>query len=243
MKNMLKDAVKWTLRRSEIRVDIPMSSIGFELRRSTLVPMIDTKVRRLLYFRRMFERIRDIEGDVVECGVLYGESFLFLSFLAKDEAKKRKVWGFNSFDPLPSGSTKDKALAPRQLRELTGIEISIASVEKLLTDAGLGQEFIAAQATLVKGYFQNTLEKFTGKAIALLHVDVDLYDSCKSVLDQLYPQVATGGIIMFNEYMGTNEHAYFPGVQRAIDDFFGERRGEIRRDLVAGKYYFVKNAS
>ncbi len=159
MKTMLKNAVKSILRSSEVRIDIPMSTIGFEIRRSTLIPMIESKVRRLLYFRRMFDRIRNIEGDVVECGVLYGESFLFLSFLAKDEAKKRKVWGFDSFDPLPPGTTKDKANTPRQLRELTGIEISTASVEKLLIDAGLGQDFVMSQVTLVKGYFRGYLEK------------------------------------------------------------------------------------
>ena len=161
MKTMLKNAAKSILRRSEVRIDIPMSTIGFEIRRSTLIPMIESKVRRLLYFRRMFDRITNIEGDVVECGVLYGESFLLLSFLAQDEAKKRKVWGFNSFDQLPPGTIKDKANSPRQLRELTGIEVSTASVEKLLIDAGLGPDFVMSQATLVKGYFQDTLKKYT----------------------------------------------------------------------------------
>jgi hypothetical protein len=44
------------------------------------IPMLDRKVRRLLYFGRMFDLIKNVEGDVVECGVLYGESLLLLSF-------------------------------------------------------------------------------------------------------------------------------------------------------------------
>jgi hypothetical protein len=241
MKNMMKDAVKWVLRSSRINVDIPASGFGFEVRRSMFIPMLDSKVRRLLYFGRMFDLIKNVEGDVVECGVLYGESLLLLSFLANDEAKKRKVWGFDSFEPLPPGTARDKTDTPRKLRHLSGTKAGTESVEKLLKDSGLGAEFIASQVTLVRGYFEDTLGKFTGKAIALLHIDVDLYDSYKRVLEELYPRVAPGGVIMFDEYMGTREHAYFPGAQRAIDEFLGERRSTIQRDSSTGKYYFVND--
>jgi Macrocin-O-methyltransferase (TylF) len=244
MKNLLKDAARWALRSSETRIDTPMSRIGFEVRRSTLIPMNDSKVRRLLYFGRMFDHIRNVAGDVVECGVRYGESFLLLSFLARDEAKQRKIWGFDSFEPSPRQTAKDKVDTARkgQPSEVTGIGVSTTSVEKLLLDAGIGQDFVSSQVTLVRGHFDNTLDKFTGKAIALLHVDVD-HDSYPRVLEELYPRVAIGGVIMFNEYMGTNEPAYLPEAQRAIDEFFGERRPEIRQDTIAGQYYLIKDAN
>jgi hypothetical protein len=44
---------------------------------------------------------------------------------------------------------------------------------------------------------------------------------------------------MFDEYMGTREHAYFRGAQSAIDEFLGERRSRMQRDPGTGKYYFV----
>ncbi len=240
MKNMLKDVAKWALRSSELRVDMPMSGVGIEIRRSTFVPMIENKMRRLLFFRRMFDHIKNVEGDVVECGVLYGESLLLLSFLVNDEGNKRKIWGFDAFEPLPPRTERDKAASPHKLREVTGTKIDTASVEKLLLDAGLGQNFVRSQLTLVKGYFDNTLDKFTGKAIAMLHIDVDLYNSYKRVLEEFYPQLSSGGVIVFNEYMNTYEYEYFPGAQKAINDFFAEKRSEIQRDAIAGKYYFVK---
>jgi hypothetical protein len=142
---------------------------------------------------------------------------------------------------LPPGTARDRTDTPRKLRHLSGTTVGTGAVEKLLNDSGLGPGFVASQVTLVRGYFEDTLGKFTGKAVALLHIDVDLYDSYKCTLKELYPRVATGGVIMFDEYMGTGEHAYFPGAQRAIDEFLGERRSEIRRDSNTGKYYLVKD--
>ncbi len=210
-----------------------------EFRHSARYPMVEQRARRLLYFRRMFERIADVEGEVVECGVLYGESLMLLAFVANDEGRRRKLWGFDSFEPLSSGTEKDRTDTPRKLRHLSGTKVSVELVEKLLVDSGRTEAFVESQVTPVKGYFESTIDQFTGRSIALLHIDVDLYDSYKTVLERLVPRMEPGGVIMFDEYMGTMEHAYFPGAQRAIDEYFGNRRSLIRRDGSTGKYYFV----
>lgn len=45
---------------------------------------------------------------------------------------------------------------------------------------------------------------------------------------------------MFDEYMGTGEHLNFPGAQRAIDEYLGDRKSWIARDRISGKFYMVK---
>ena len=56
-------------------------------------------------------------------------------------------------------------------------------------------------------------------------------------------KVVPGGIIAFDEYMGTWEHESFPGARQAIDEFLtgrGLNPETIERDQGFGKYYFVK---
>jgi hypothetical protein len=237
---MVKDVAKWLLRSSSVDVDLPLHGFGFEVRRSVFLPMVYRKINRLLYFRRMLELVKGVPGDVVECGVLYGESLLFLSFLLADDHQERKLWGFDSFEPLSQGTAVDKATLPRRLKHLSGVKVGIESVERLLVDSGLSPDFVTSQVTLVKGYFEETLPKFTSEAVALLHIDVDLAESYKCVLEELYPRVPSGGVILFDEFMGTKEYAFFPGAQHAIAEYLGNRRSLIQRDASTGKYYYIK---
>ena len=109
----------------------------------------------------------------------------------------------------------------------------------MLEEAGLDSQFVRFRITMVKGFLEQTLPQYTGDKIALLHLDVDLHDSYRVALEQLYPKVVPGGIILFDEYMNTAEYEKFPGARKAIDDFFAGRE-PILRDPLCGKYYAIK---
>ncbi|KHE92970.1 MAG: TylF/MycF family methyltransferase [Candidatus Scalindua rubra] len=202
------------------------------------VKMSDNTVAAFLYFKRVFDLIKGIDGDIVECGVWKGVSLLMFSFLVRDEMKGRKLWGFDSFEGFPEPSIQDKS--ERDLKKGEYGNTSINEIKNLLIKSGLDEGFVRSQITLVKGFFNESLVKYTGSSIALLNLDVDLYDSYLTTLRELYPKVARGGVILFDEYMGTDEHLKFPGAQKAIDEYFGENRSLISRDKVIGKYYLIK---
>lgn len=71
---------------------------GWELRklnRATTLPRLRYReVSRLVYPARMVDRIHHVEGDVVECGMGYGFSFVSLGLLVRAEMHGRKLWGF-----------------------------------------------------------------------------------------------------------------------------------------------------
>ena len=90
---------------------------------------------------------------------------------------------------------------------------------------------------MVKGLVQNSLQGFDRK-IAILHVDLDLYDGHVATLTNLFECVAEGGIIMFDEYL--ERVAKFPGPTKAINKFFGDKVSEIQPDEGYGKYYLLK---
>lgn len=217
-----------------------LGALGYEIRRAGAyhVIMNGQQVTRFLYFKRLFDVVREIDGDIVECGVGHGSSLLMLAFLVKEEMKGRKVWGFDSFEGFPEPSEHDQSPRDPKAGELGGA--SVYAVLDLLIRSGLDREFVESQVTLIKGYFDESLPKYRGSSISLLRLDVDLHDSYAVALRELYPKVARGGIVMFDEYMGTTEHLHFPGAQKAIDEYFEPKKCRMQRDRVTGKYYVIK---
>lgn len=196
---------------------------------------------RFLYLQRLFAGVKAIEGDVVECGVARGVTLLGFAMLCFDEACHRRLWGFDSFEGFPEPGKEDESVRGSKKGDLN--VSSVPAILKLLDSAGLPEPWVRSHVTLVRGFFSETLHKYTGDKIALLHVDVDLYQSYKDVLEQLYDKVVPGGVVAFDEYMNTLEHEKFPGAKAAIDEFFAERHVSIQRDVASGKYFLIKPQS
>lgn len=213
-----------------------LGQAGLELRRRSsqhVTPITAQWLGTFLYYLRMYDRIRGVTGDIVECGVGRGRTFLFLAFLVREENARRTLWGFDSFAGFPEPSPKDKSFRNPKAGEKTS---SCEDVLWMLRDANLGEDFIAKQVKLVPGFFDATLAEYSGKAIALLHADVDLYQSYQKVLETLYPKVAEGGAVLFDEY----RDPAFPGATKAIEEYFPASKGAIQRDTASGKHYLIK---
>ena len=71
---------------------------------------------------------------------------------------------------------------------------------------------------LLKGYFSEVLPSYTDD-IDVLFLDCDLYESYLDCLHNLYEQVVSGGVIIFDEYYS---HKY-PGARVAVNEFFDGR--------------------
>lgn len=193
---------------------------------------------RFLYQRRLLDIVAPLEGDIVECGVGQGRTLLFWGILTFAEGRHRRLWGFDSFEGFPEPSPEDAS--PRNPQKGEWAAGGMREVENLLLESGLPGEWVRARLTLVKGFFEESLPKYVGSQIALLHIDADLYQSYKTALEILYPQVCPGGVIAFDEYMGTWEHHGFPGAKKAVDEFLADQKLAVQRDPYFGKYYVVK---
>lgn len=195
------------------------------------------EVGRLLFFKRLLDLVGDLEGDVVECGVGWGRSLLYLALLCREEEKGRQIWGFDSFEGLPDPTAEDRSPRNPQKGEY---RTDIRGVHTLLEEAKFDAVYMRSKVTLVKAFFNQGLQKYTGQGIALLHIDADLYQSYLDVLNILYGKVKPGGVIAFDEYMDGWTHVAFPGAKTAIDDFFADKPFNIQRDKYYGKYYLIK---
>lgn len=195
---------------------------------------------RLFYFQRMIERVDAVSGNIVECGVGKAKSFQMLAMLMSQYKRSGNLWGLDSFEGYPEPTSEDES--PRQRKKGEWNFLGDHLVIDVLRQAGI-EEDLLKRVKLVKGFVEDTLPKAEGKIgpIALLHLDINLYSGYKTCLEQLFPKVAKGGVVLFDEYMNRGDEIYCPGAKKAIDEYFAGKPYKIERDQIYGKYFVVKN--
>lgn len=207
------------------------------LRSPYLPPIYRQSLARLIYFGRMFDRIREAPGDLVECGVSIGTGILNWSLLTELSGTPRRIVGFDSFDGFPPSTEQDRMKSGAFQTGQGDYRSSPALVLKVLEEGRVSPGFVREHVELVRGFFEATLPSYQGE-IALLHLDCDLYESYLTCLGALYTKVRPGGLILFDEY----EDLTFPGAKPAIDEFFADKPEEPVRyeDYGYVKYHVVK---
>lgn len=191
--------------------------------------------RLALYYRRLVQRVDGVAGDFVECGVCSGISFGVFALCFREERQYRRMRGFDSFRGFPEPSRYDTG--PKAVRGGCA-----AGIEEARTTIGtfLGKSRIDDDVTLIEGFFESTLPEYRGGPIALLHLDVDLYESYRCALRHLYPKVAPGGVIAFDEYDGGKDELKWPGARKAIDEFLADSGLTLERDEATSKVFCVR---
>jgi len=220
------------------------SRLGFDIRRKSktddfLLKVNSNSIARFFYLKRMFDKISDVKGDIVECGVGMAGTFQILALLVEQERGGiRKLFGFDSFRGFPQPTAED--ISPRNPKKGEWNYLTIEEAREVLFKCEIDPQFLESQIYLIDGFFAETLPKYKDKisSIALLHLDVDLYRSYKECLEHLFPKVVKGGVVLFDEYIG-EEHNW-PGAKKAIDEYFQGTKYKIQRDDQYNKYFLIK---
>ncbi|MEK7658893.1 MAG: TylF/MycF/NovP-related O-methyltransferase [Patescibacteria group bacterium] len=194
---------------------------------------------RYFYMQRLFDRASGLKGDIVECGVGNMHTFNALATFLRDADLPKKLWGFDSFEGFPYPSLYDQSPRNAKKGELKYIEAE--DVAKILVVLGFKNYWIDSHIKIIKGFFQDTLPSCGISEISFLHLDVDLYNSYKICLEQLFPKVVKGGVVLFDEYDNGNENYKFPGAKKAIDEYFRDTKYKLSRDKLTGKYFLIKS--
>lgn len=211
------------------------ASYGHRIVPRQTIAMDYRQMRHFLCLADLFEHIQNVPGSVVECGVGRGRSFLQFAFLITQEAKKRALWGFDSFEGFPTPAVEDMSVRNPKKGEWSGT--SPDDIREVLTTAGISAEFMSESVHLIPGFFEDTLSQYTGDPIAFLHIDTDLYESYKLPLATLVPLVSKGGVVMFDEY----GHEKWPGATKAVDEFLVGTNWKLEKHEKGDRYYFIKD--
>jgi hypothetical protein len=159
---------------------------------------------------------RNIPGDLVECGTARGGSAALMGLAARRLGASRTLWAFDTFEglPCPTDGDPDREVAELYTGRCRG---DLGDVRAFFDRLGL-----LPDVRLVKGRFQDTLAVADVKAIAVLHLDCDWYESVRVCLDQLYDRVSPGGVIQIDDY------GHWAGARKAVDEFLGRRLIDAR---------------
>lgn len=184
-----------------------------------------SRFSKIISHLEFFKQTSTVRGEIVEFGIFKG-NFFFRWIKFRDlleQTNSRKIIGFDIFGDFPEASfeqDKDKRDA-FVLETNGGKSISFEEINNLLEKQGLNKN-----VDIIKGDILITLDQYLDKnphlKISLLHIDVDLYEPTKVILEKLYDKVTSGGIIIFDDY------GAFAGTNKAVDDFF-ENKVEIKK--------------
>lgn len=227
LKKILPGPIKIFLKKTLLLLDVSKS--GRILRKYSDFTMIP----RVLYKENLYIASKvKVRGDVVECGSWRGG---MVAGIAELLGNNRTYFLYDSFEGLPPAKDIDGANAIAWQKDTTGIYY-FDNCTADIKDAEKAMKLARVPFQCVKGWFQDTVPKNSVGQIALLRLDGDWYDSTMVCLKYFYPKVATGGIIIIDDYSA------WDGCSRAVHDYLSsiQSKSRIDRGSKQGVAFIVK---
>ena len=202
------------------------------------------QIRNFLEKYELYKLIKNVPGSILECGVADGfglMSYAHFCSIFEWGHYTRKVIGFDTFDGFSELLPQDKTSRAMHMKKggLRHDSYSILQTATKLYDQNrhLGH---LEKIQLVKGDISKTLPTFIKEnpylVIALLYLDMDLYQPTKDAIHLLIDRIPKGGIICFDEI----NHEDYPGETLAVMEEIGLHNLRLKRlDFAARACYAV----
>ncbi len=198
------------------------------------------------WFQRIYDKVKDhtmvtadrcyviyrfclhclhFEGDFAECGVYKGGSaFLIADTLSNSSSQGKQVHLFDTFSGMPAIANQD----PSGMKEGQLGDTSLNAVKDYL------QKF--PYVVFHPGIIPETFEAVKNRKFALVHIDVDLYQTAKDCCNFFYDRMPSGGVMIFDDY-GFAPFRY--SAKKAVDEFFSDKP-EVLISLPTGQCVVIK---
>jgi hypothetical protein len=195
-------------------------------------------LKRFLAHTELFLKTLEVPGDVAELGVFRGLGLMTWANLLESYCigdRTKIVYGFDNWkgftelspeDGYEVESVKKKSggFSPEEYYNELLNAISIFDMDRFIPWKD--------RVKLIKGDIEETVPKFLdenlGVRFSLIHFDCDLYRPTKRALEELWPLLSRGGVVLFDEY-GIHD---WPGETKAVDEFFAGK-DEVRIQTLA----------
>lgn len=175
-------------------------------------------------------RVRDVPGDVIECGVFRGGGLLtFCRAMTRLNINKH-IYAVDTFCGMPEPSAEDLPETGRSVFEGAFRYNSMALVSGRLRIAGERQ-----RVTLVQGLFEDALPRLPlGQTFSFAFIDCDYFEGARFCLNWLYPRMNKDGYLCVHDYQSQDA----PGITRTFDEYFSGKPEKIESTCNIG--YVVK---
>jgi O-methyltransferase len=175
-----------------------------------------------------------VRGDLVECGTWRGGMSAAMAWAVPG----RHSVLFDSFEGLPDPKPIDGSRAIRWFKDERGEHDNLRAEEASAVEAmeRVGQ----LDFEIVKGWFKDTVPVWAEKQrpIAVLRLDADWYESTILCLEQLWPLVSPGGVVILDDYYT------WDGCSRAVHDYLSRVKAPERLERSRhGVAYLVRRVA
>lgn len=163
----------------------------------------------------------NIPGDLVECGVWKGGSSMAAALtLHSLDTFDRKIYLYDTYQGMTEPTDRDKDNSGKSASQLlkesdynTSIIWAVSRFDEVTKN--MKQTYYPMNnIVFVKGPVEKTIPDTIPKAIALLRLDTDWYESTLHELTHLYPLVSPKGVTIIDDY------GHWQGSQLATDTYF-----------------------
>ena len=178
---------------------------------------------------KIFEKILDVQGDIIECGTFQGNNlmlFAHLSSIFEPYSFNRKIYGFDTFEGFKSISKYD----PKDINENTFSNTNLNILKRAINLFDLNRSVgHINKINIIKGDATKTIPNFYKKnknlLISLLYIDFDIFEPTKTALDFFASSVVKGGIIAFDQI----NYDKFRGESLAFKDYFKSNKHNLKK--------------
>ena len=185
----------------------------------------------------------NISGSFVECGVWRGGSMMAaMLVLISLKETNRQFYLYDTFEGMSEPSEYDIDYSFNNANKLLNINAKnkenkiwcyspIEDVKKNISTTNYPLENV----NYIQGKVENTIPKFCPEKIALLRLDTDWYESTKHELEQLFPKLVKGGILIVDDY------GFWKGSKKAVDEFFDNKKNHFFHRIDDTGIIIIKN--
>ena len=167
--------------------------------------------------------LTNVEGSVVECGTWRGGMACAMMKLG---GSSRNYHFFDSFEGLPDAGEVDGKLASDYQKNVDSpvyYNNCTANYDEFINLIH-NQDVPNDNICIYKGWFEDTVQGYSGDPISILRLDGDWYSSTIICLRALWPSVTFGGVIIIDDYDA------WEGCARAVHDYLSEIKSISRID-------------
>lgn len=135
-------------------------------------------------------QVAGVPGDVLEVGTWRGGTGALLGRRAALLGLEAEVLLCDTFTGVVKTGAED-----RHYRGGEHADTALPVVQRLVGDLGLGN------VRILQGVFpEDTGDRIADRTFRLCHIDVDAYRSARDVLAWVWPRLATGGVVVFDDF-------------------------------------------
>ena len=216
-------------------IKLPNFHKSFDYENNFYLSCDNSRIGKMIAHYELFKLSSKIPGCIIECGVFKGASLIRFATFLKLLKSNKKIIAFDTFGK----HTTTKISSDHKRRKILLSHGKEAISEKQLMNI-LKRKGLEKNIQLIKGDITETVPNYLKLnpklKISLLNLDVDFYEPSMSILENFYPKLSKGGILMLDDY------GVWDGETMAVDEYFIDKKIKIRKHMFSPTpSYVIKN--